>query len=113
MKIISDYSDIWHNLDCLKVAYIDAMVLNTKINPHNIKYHLAAIVRALQGDEEVKNMDLTITERKTNIHDIEISALKNVNEQLRNELNELKREFRGPCMNSCIVSEDKSEGGGG
>lgn len=108
MKIIFDYSGIRDNLDCLKDAYIDAMVFNTKIDPHDIKYHLAAIVRALQGDKEVKNMDLIITERKTNIQDIEISALKGVNKQLHNEINELKKE-----LNSHTASEDKNEGGGG
>lgn len=113
MKIISDDSEIWYSLGCLKEAYVDAMVKNEKIDPHSVECNIKTIVRVLQGYEEEKNMDLTITKRKTNIQDIKISALEDANKRLRNELNELKREFRGPCMNSCIVSEAKNEGGGG
>jgi histone deacetylase complex regulatory component SIN3 len=108
MKIISNDSNIWVGLSDLKNAYIEAMVSDEKINPHSIIWDMKAIVGALQGDEEVKNMDLIITERKTNIHDIEISTLKNANKQLYNEINELKKE-----LNSRTTSEDKKEGGDG
>lgn len=101
MKIISDDSQIWFGLSCLKDAYIEAMVHNKKIDPHSIGCDIKAIVRALQGDGAVKDMDLIITKRKTNIHDIEISALED-------EINELKKE-----LNNRTASEDKNKGGDG
>lgn len=108
MKIIFDDSAIWCGLSDLKNAYIEAMVHNEPINPHSVSWDIKAIVEALQGDEAVKDMDLMITMRKTDIHDIEIYALKDASKRLRNEINELKKE-----LNSRTTSEDKDEGGDG
>ena len=101
IKYIKNGPAIQFALSDLKNAYIEAMVCNEKIDPHSISWNIKTIVEALQGDEEVKNMDLTITKRKTNIHDIEIGALED-------EINELKKE-----LNSRTASEGKNEGGGG
>ena len=101
IKCIKNSPVIWMGLSDLKNAYIEAMVCDEKINPRSVSFGIKALVGALQGDEEVKNMDLTIAKRKTNIHDIEIRALED-------EINKLKKE-----LNSRAASEDKNEGGGG
>lgn len=91
MKIIKDDSEIWLGLSCLKDAYIEAMVLNEKIDPYNVGCDIKAIVRALQGDEAVKNIDLEITKRKINVHDAELKLFKDEVLKLRKEVNELKK----------------------
>lgn len=108
MKCINNNPMLLLTLSSLKNAYIEAMACNEKIDPHSVGCDIRAIVGVLQGDEAVKDMDLTIAARKTNIHDIKINALEYENKRLRNEIYELKKE-----LNSHTANEDKKEGGGG
>lgn len=108
MKIIFDDSVIWSALSDLKTSYIEAIVHDEKINPHSISCDIKTIVKALEGNEEAKNMDLIITARKTKIHDIQISSLEEMNTRLRNGITELKK-----ALNSQAASEDTNEGGNG
>jgi len=71
------------------------VVHNEKINPHSISCGIEAIVRALQGDEAVENMDLTITKRKTDIHDAELKLFEDEVLKLRKEVNELQKGGNG------------------